>query len=267
MDSEKILQDKIAGYKKVLVAFSGGVDSTFLLYMCKKVLGEENVLAVTVLGSSFPTREKESAKQLAKEIGVRHLFVQSNEYDVPEFSENGPDRCYYCKRGEFSKLIKLAEENGIETIVDGSNSDDKDDYRPGRRAMRELGIKSPLSDLKKADIRALCKKYGLSVFDKPSYACLASRVPYGHTITPELLGKIEKAENFLMDSGFIDVRVRDYGDLARIEVPKSEFEKLIVQAAEVTEALKDLGYLYVTMDLNGRETGSMNRVLETGKES
>ena len=262
MNIEKVLTDRIAGYQRVLVAFSGGVDSTFLLYLCRKVLGKENVLAVSVNSSMLPQWEKKDANDLAKQIDAEHIWIEANEYTVPELVANGPDRCYYCKKHIFLALKELAKKRGFLYVVDGSNLDDASDYRPGHRALRELSIESPLRDVTKQEIRAMCRAYGLPVADKPSYACLASRIAYGEIITKERLQRVEKSESWLMKHGFSDVRVRDYAHLARIELLKDQRQKACLLADEIEAAFKSFGYTYVTLDFGGRRTGSMNDVLK-----
>ena len=244
------------------VAFSSGVDSTFLLRVAHEELGDR-VVAVTVRSHTFPKRELEEAVAFCAREGVRHEIVDSDELSIPGFAENPPDRCYHCKKAIFGKIIELAQANGLTAVLEGSNIDDDGDYRPGRRAIRELGVRSPLYDagLTKVEIRELSKKMGLPTADKPSFACLASRFPYGEEITVDRLARVERAERFLLDLGFGQVRVRSHGDLARIELCAADIPKAIEQREKIHAALKSFGFAYVALDLQGYRTGSMNEVL------
>jgi len=251
--------------KKVLVAFSGGVDSTLLLKVAQDTLGNKNVLAVTALSPLYPERELEGVKKLIQALGARHHLIHSNELEIAGFSKNPPDRCYYCKGKLFGELLDLAREETIPVVVEGSTLDDDLDHRPGKRAMQELGIKSPLKEagFAKAEVRELSKALGLSTWDKPSFACLASRFPYGEEITEEGLKRVNQAEDFLFGLGFKQVRVRHYGDLARIEVFPEEMGRLMNGSLreKVVGHLKRIGYHYITLDLQGFRSGSMNEVL------
>ena len=246
------------------VAFSSGVDSTFLLRVAHEELGDR-VVAVTARSHTFPKRELDEAAAFCRSEGVRHEIVDSEELDIPGFTENPPDRCYYCKKELFGKLIAFAKANGLNAVLEGSNIDDDGDYRPGRRAIKELGVVSPLHDagLTKGDIRDLSRRMGLSTADKPSFACLASRFPYGERITAEGLERVERAEQWLRDSGMglTQLRVRSHGDMARIEVPSADIPRVAARAEEVAAALKSFGFAYVALDLQGYRTGSMNEVL------
>ncbi len=264
-------EEKMARLRAVLretrsaaVAFSSGVDSTFLLRVAHEELGER-VVAVTVRSRTFPKREMDEAAAFCRENGVRHEIIDTCELDIPGFAENPPDRCYLCKRAIFGKIIAFAQANGLAAVLEGSNKDDDGDYRPGRLAIRELGILSPLRDvgLTKAEIRALSRKMGLSTSDKPSFACLASRFPYGERITADGLERVEKAEQWLLDAGLglKQLRVRSHGGMARIEVPQFDIPRVAARAEEIEAALKGLGFQYVTLDLRGYRTGSMNEVL------
>ena len=246
------------------VAFSSGVDSTFLLRVAHEELGE-NVVAVTARSHSFPKRELDEAAAFCAREGVRHEIIDSEELDIPGFAENPPDRCYHCKKALFGKLIAFAQANGLAAVLEGSNMDDDGDYRPGRRAIRELGIRSPLHDagLTKAEIRVLSKRMGLPTADKPSFACLASRFPYGERITAAGLERVERAEQWLMDAGLglAQLRVRSHGDMARIEVPPADIPRIAARAEEIAAALKSFGFAYVALDLQGYRTGSLNETL------
>ncbi|MDP2973041.1 MAG: ATP-dependent sacrificial sulfur transferase LarE [Deltaproteobacteria bacterium] len=250
---------------KVVVAFSGGVDSTFLLKMARDVLGVENVLAVTALSPLYPERELKGAEKMAQEIGVRHLLIESNELEIDGFSRNPPNRCYFCKRELFGELKKLAQRENISFVVEGSTMDDEMDYRPGKKAIGELEIRSPLMEasFSKSDVREASKALGLPTWDKPSFACLASRFPYWEEITEEGLRMVDEAEDFLIGLGFKQVRVRHYKDLARIEVFRDEIGRFLDEAVreKVVEHLKKIGYQYITLDLQGFRSGSMNEVL------
>ncbi len=249
----------------VLVAFSGGVDSTFLLKMALDVLGNEKVLAVTATSSTYPKSELEEARRLAEQLGARHMVIQSEETDIPEFVSNPPNRCYYCKRELFGKLDAIAREQGLRVVVDGSNLDDQSDYRPGRQAAQEFGVRSPLmeSGLTKAEIREFSRALGLPTWNKPALACLSSRFPYGSAISVEKLAQVDAAEKFLRGKGFTQIRVRHHDHTARIEVGRAEMARFFDEAfiAEVVAELKRIGYKYVTLDLEGYRTGSMNEVL------
>ena len=248
------------------VAFSSGVDSTFLLRVAHEELGE-NVVAVTARSHSFPKRELDEAAAFCAREGVRHEIIDSEELDIPGFAENPPDRCYHCKKAIFGKLVAFAQANGLAAVLEGSNMDDLGDYRPGLQAVRELGIRSPLREagLTKAEIRELSRALGLPTWNKPSFACLASRFPYGEEITVERLARVERAEQYLLDLGFGQVRVRSHGDLARIELCAADIPKAIEQREKIHAALKGFGFAYVALDLQGYRTGSMNEVL--AKES
>lgn len=250
---------------RVLVAYSGGVDSTLLLKVARDSLGSENVLAATALSPLYPEREVTGAKRIAESLGVRHVFIESNELKIKGFSNNPPNRCYLCKRELFEKLCALAKKERIRFVVEGSTVDDESDHRPGRLAVQELGIRSPLKEAQftKVEIRALSKALGLPTWDKPSFACLASRFPYGEEITAEALKRVGEAEDFLFSLGFKQVRVRHYGPLARIEVLKEEMGRLNDGPLRdaVVNQLKKIGYHYVTLDLQGFRSGSMNEVL------
>ena len=246
------------------VAFSGGVDSTFLLKVAHDTLGE-NCIAVTAKSCSFPERELKEAKAFCEKEGIRHLIVESEELDIEGFRHNPKNRCYLCKKELFEKIWKIAEEEHVAAIVEGSNLDDNGDYRPGLQAVKELGIKSPLraSELNKDDIRTLSKDLGLPTWNKQSFACLSSRFVYGETISEEKLKMVDKAEQLLLDMGFYQVRVRIHGMIARIEILPEEFPKLIADENRnrITKVFKEYGFTYVTMDLTGYRTGSMNETL------
>ena len=246
------------------VAFSSGVDSTFLLRVAHEELGARAV-AVTIRSHTFPKRELDEAVAFCRAEGIRHKIIDTCELDIPGFAENPPDRCYHCKKELFGRILAFAKDNGLNAVLEGSNMDDDGDYRPGRRAIRELGILSPLHDvgLTKAEIRTLSREMGLPTSDKPSFACLASRFPYGERITAVGLERVEKAEQWLLDAGFglTQLRVRSHGDLARIEVPPYDIPHLAARAAEIAAAFKEFGFAYVTLDLRGYRTGSMNEVL------
>lgn len=261
----KILKENLKSLESVLIAFSGGVDSTFLLKVAHDVL-QNKVIAITATSSTYPKRELMEAKKYAKSIGVQHIIVESEELDIKGYSQNPVNRCYYCKKELFSKLKKVADENGIRHILDGSNFDDIGDYRPGMEAARELGVISPLkeAELTKEEIRAYSKEMGLPTWNKPSFACLSSRFPYGNEINSKKLKMVEDAEQFLLDLGFRQVRVRHHGKIARIEVAPEErikFFNLDVMD-KVGNKLKEIGYTYVTLDILGYKTGNMNAVLE-----
>jgi uncharacterized protein len=272
MGMDRIIEDKLGNLKeifrlmgKVLVAYSGGVDSTLLLKVAKDTLGDENVLAVTVFSPLYPERELTGAKKLTQGMGVRHLLIKSNELEIEGFSKNPPNRCYYCKKELFVELQNLAQKEEIPFIVEGSTLDDEKDHRPGRRAIQELGIRSPLKEamFTKAEVRELSNALGLTTWDKPSFACLASRFPYGEEITIERLKMIDEAEDFLFGLGFKQVRVRHHGNLARIEIYPEEIERLMDGSLreKVVNHLKKIGYHYITVDLQGFRSGSMNEVL------
>ena len=245
----------------VAVAFSSGVDSTFLLKTAHEVLGDK-AIAITVSSSSFPKRELTEAKAFCEQEGIRHVICESDELEIEGFAQNPPDRCSLCKREIFQKIKKLAAENGIAYVAEGSNMDDNGDYRPGHRAIAELEIKSPLrkAELTKQEIRELSRELGLPTWDTPSFACLASRFVYGETITREKLDMVEKAEQLLLDYGFHQVRVRIHDNLARIEVLPEQFDRLMEEKVrtDVVAKLKEYGFLYITMDLSGYRMGSMN---------
>lgn len=244
------LKDYLTRLGKVAVAFSAGVDSTFLLKIAHEVLGD-NVVALTAKSSFFPQRELEEAKAFCQKEGIRHIIV---DIDIENIRHNPPNRCYICKRNIFEKFLAVANANNIENVLEGSNVDDESDYRPGMQAIKELGIKSPLriAGLTKDEIRTLSNNY------KPSFACLASRFVYGEEITTDKLQMVEKAEQILFELGFKQFRVRIHGKLARIEVLPEQFEKLI--KADIYSQIQALGFEYVTMDLKGYRTGSMNEI-------
>ncbi len=259
-----ILKYRLARMESLAVAFSGGVDSTFLLKVAHDVLGA-NVVAVTARSLSFPEREFREAVDFANKNGIRHVIVESEELDIEGFADNPVNRCYLCKRELFSKILDYARHNAIRYVADGSNVDDLGDYRPGMEAIKELGIVCPLREagLGKEDIRKLSKELGLPTWDKPAFACLSSRFPYGHRITKEKLQAVDQMERFLMELGFKQVRVRIHDEVARIEVAAQERSKFFDTALmdRVYEKFKAFGFAYVTLDLKGYRTGSMNEVL------
>lgn len=246
------------------VAFSGGVDSTFLLKVAADVLGDR-ALAVTARSSTYPERELREAEAFAKSLGARHVVIDSEELDIPGYSDNPVNRCYFCKRELFEKVRETARKNGIRYVADGSNQDDLGDYRPGMKAADELQVVSPLkaAGMTKDDIRLLSKELDLPTWNKPAFACLASRFPYGQKITREKLAMVDRAEQFLLDLGFRQVRVRHHGDLARIEVDPDERGRFFSGdlMGKVYEGLKSIGFTYVTLDLKGYRTGSMNEAI------
>ena len=261
IDKLNVLKKYLAELKSVAVALSGGVDSTFLLKVAQKVLGEK-VIAVTADSNALPRRELEATQNFCNAENIRQIIFNADEIIGEIFNENPKNRCYVCKRGIFEKILSIAAENNIAYVVEGSNVDDEKDYRPGMKAIAELEIKSPLryAKLHKNEIRQLSRKMNLPTWDKPSYACLASRFVYGESITPEKLSMVEKAEQFLIDGGFRQVRVRIHGDIARIEILPDDFNKFLAESFrnEVVEQFKSYGFSYVTLDLQGYRAGSMN---------
>ncbi|MCI7274831.1 MAG: ATP-dependent sacrificial sulfur transferase LarE [Cuneatibacter sp.] len=267
----ELLDQKYENLRKYLkslgsaaVAFSAGVDSTFLLRVAHDVLGDQ-VIAVTAASCSFPVRELKEAKAYCEKNGIRHVVCQSEELDIDGFRQNPKNRCYLCKHELFEKIGAIAAENHLAAVVEGSNMDDNGDYRPGLVAVKELGVKSPLrhAELTKADIRELSKRLGLETWDKQSFACLSSRFVYGETINEEKLGMVDKAEQLLLDLGFRQVRVRIHNKIARIELLPEEFPKLMETETRemVAKKFKEFGFTYVTLDLQGYRTGSMNETL------
>ena len=263
-DKYEDLKKYLQGFDSLAVAYSGGVDSTFLLAAAKEALGEK-VIAVTLLSAFVPEHEITEAKLLTSTLGIHHEFIRVDELSIPGVAANPPNRCYLCKKALFTQIKALAEKMGIQQVVDGSNRDDEGDYRPGLQALAELEIKSPLriAQLTKTEIRALSQMLNLPTWDKPSFACLASRIPYGEPITKEKLAMIEKAELVLMAAGFKQMRVRCHDKLARIEVPEEAISLLLDHdlRMKIAEAFAKIGFSYTAVDIKGYRTGSLNEVL------
>ena len=265
-EKKQKLEQYLQELGSVAVAFSSGVDSTFLLKVAKDVL-KDKVIAVTAKSCSFPNRELQEATAFCEKEGIRQVVIESEELEIDGFRQNPKNRCYICKKELFTKILDVAAANEIEYVAEGSNLDDNGDYRPGLIAVAELGVKSPLrqAGLTKEDIRQLSKELDLPTWDKPSFACLASRFVYGETISEEKLRMVDRAEQLLLDLGFKQFRVRIHGNIARIEVLPQEFPRLVEEGVrdKVCSTLHELGFAYVTMDLQGYRTGSMNETLDS----
>lgn len=250
---------------KVVVAFSGGVDSTLLLRIARDVLGPRNVIAVTGVSQTYTADEKRTAQRFARELGVEHVLIETDELASSDFSANPAERCYFCKRELLGKILALARSRGVDSVCDATNVDDLADYRPGRRALEESGVSSPFLEagFTKRDVRLLSRKLGLSSWDKPANPCLASRVPYGTPITQETLDQVRDGEAFIRKLGFPVVRLRHHRELARIEVPAGDIPRLLKPsvARRVAAKLKSLGYLWVAVDVEGYRMGSLNRAV------
>lgn len=261
MDKFSELKSLLQSFSGAVVAFSGGVDSTFLAVIAHQVLGDRS-LAVTAVSPTYPEHQLSEAKELAAQFGLRHQIIYTNEFEEPSFLENPANRCYYCKLALFQDLQRLAVEKGLAVVLDGANVDDLGDHRPGHQAARELGVRSPLQEvgLTKQEIRQLSKDLSLPTWNKPAYACLASRIPYGKPITSEALKRIDEAEKYLALLDLTEVRVRDHYPIARIEV--SDLNKVWERRVEIARKLHELGFPYVTLDLDGFRSGSMNEVLK-----
>ena len=269
---EARLRGRLHALGRVAVAFSGGVDSTLLLRLALETLGRDQVLAVLADTPSLPRSERDEALRLADRLGAPCLTVDPGELDDPVYAANPPDRCYHCKRRLFAAMIRAAAERGFTHVLDGNNADDAADTRPGRRALQELGVASPLLEAKltKAEIRAISRRLGLPTADKPALACLASRIPYGTPVTRAILAQIERAEEVLHAAGFALCRVRHHGDVARIELAPEALPRLLDAALreQVTRELRAAGYRYVALDLQGYRTGSLNSSSHTsGQQS
>ena len=268
MTDEKytLLINRLKALGSAAVAFSGGVDSAFLLKAARDALGDRAV-AVTAISAAFPQSEADEAAELCRRLGVRQITLKFDILSVPEFESNPPDRCYHCKKALMTMLGKAARDEGFEQLAEGSNADDVGDYRPGMKALAELGVISPLRDagLSKREIRELSKRFGLPTWDKPSYACLATRIPYGEVITKQKLSMIGEAEQLLHGMGFIQSRVRAHGQLARIEITPDRFEEIMRPKVRerIVKQFAEYGFVYVSLDLTGYRSGSMNETIKT----
>ena len=263
------LKKYIRSLGSLAVGFSGGVDSCLLLTAAREELGEK-AIAVTAVNAAMPLREQDEAKAFCGSRGIRQIICHFDPMQIESFRHNGPDRCYDCKRGIFTEIYKIARQNGITYVAEGSNMDDLGDYRPGLRAVKDLGVKSPLreAELYKSEIRALARALDLPVWSKPSYACLASRFVYGEEITAEKLHMVELAEQFLIEKGFAEERVRIHGNIARIEVPPKDITRLAADGIreEIWQEFKKIGFMFTALDLHGYQTGSMNATIGAAPE-
>jgi uncharacterized protein len=253
----------------VIVAYSGGIDSTLVLKVAYDCLGDQAV-GLTAISASLPTSEKEEAAEIARHIGARHVFIESDETNDPRYLANETSRCYFCKHNVYEHLIHYAEKEGFQYIADGTNLDDVGDHRPGRQAAREWGVRSPLQEagFTKDDVRQLARSLGLPNWDKPAAACLSSRVPYGTAITLEILSQVEQAERYLKQMGIRQLRVRHHEKVARIEVEADDFSVILARRETILSEFKKLGYNYITLDLAGFRSGSMNEVVvKNGRRS
>jgi uncharacterized protein len=259
---ERRLREIVRGFGRVVVAFSGGVDSALVLHVATQELGE-NAIGITAHSASLPEHEETAAVATARASSARHEVVVTREVEDPAYAANPPNRCYFCKRELYGRLVEIAASRGGAVVVDGFNVDDASDWRPGRKAASEFGVRSPLAEAAfgKNDVRALARRLGLSVWDKPAMACLSSRFPYGTRITLELLAQVERAERAVLDAGLRECRVRHHGDIARIEVPLDCVALLVDPARRerIVEGVRAAGYRYVTVDLDGYARGSLNR--------